>query len=247
MDLASFASIRKGAAEFLEQSRGKLNLLITNAGVMATPESKTVDGFETQFGTNHLGHFLLFHILKSALLASATPEYPSRVVSVTSTGHRFGPIRFDDYNFEKEGYDEWAAYGQSKTANIWFANAIERHFGSQHLHATSVHPGGIATNLAKHLSPEYVNAIVSQKEYQVYFKSPEQGAATQVYAGVGEEWKDKGGKYLSDCVVQSARGTQDVHEAHDDGYAEWAYDEKGEDRLWKESLKMVGLEGEGVA
>lgn len=118
---------------------------------MATPQGKTKDGFETQFGTNHVAHFLLFQLLKPTLLASATPEFPSRVVSVTSFGHRAGPVRFDDYNFEKGEYNPFAAYGQSKTANIWFANEIERRYGSKNLHATSNHPGGIKSGLQVHV------------------------------------------------------------------------------------------------
>ncbi|KAJ8112661.1 hypothetical protein OPT61_g5016 [Boeremia exigua] len=197
MSLDSFASIRRGAADFLSKSNNTLHVLINNAGIMATPYSKTTDGFESQFGTNHLGHFLLFQLLKSALLASATPTFPSRVVSVTSTGHQFGPPLFDDYNFETTPYDPWRAYGQSKTANIWLANSIESRFGSQNLHAVSVHPGLILTsNLGLHLPADQI-AIFTHPDVKRTAKSAEQGAATQVWAAVGEEWKDKGGRYLT--------------------------------------------------
>jgi NAD(P)-dependent dehydrogenase (short-subunit alcohol dehydrogenase family) len=244
MDLSDFSSVRRGAASLLAQCGGKLNLLVANAGVMACPAGKTVNGYETQFGTNHLGHFLLFQLLKNALLNSATEEYPSCVVSVTSWGHRMGPVRFHDYNFEKEDYNEWAAYGQSKTANVWFANALDRKYGSRNLHATSVHPGGIHTGLIKHIDKAYVESLLEQPELKRYYKSVEQGAASQVYAAVSREWRDKGGKYLSDCVVQPPFGTQGVDERHDDGYAVWAYDEEGEERLWRESLGMVGVKEE---
>ncbi|PVH98912.1 NAD(P)-binding protein [Periconia macrospinosa] len=240
MELDSLESIKEGAKDFLQKSGGKLNVLINNAGIMAVPFSKTKDGFESQFGTNHVGHFLLFQLVKDALLSSATSEFPSRVVSVSSIGHRFGSVRLDDFNFEKSDYSEWTSYGQAKTANIWFANYIERHYGSRHLHAASLHPGGIWTNLGTHLDPELWKAY-DTPEYRAYFKSAEQGAATQVYAAVSEEWKDKGGKYLSNCAVQEPYGTTGVHPSHDDGFEKWAYDVEGEERLWEESLELVGL------
>jgi NAD(P)-dependent dehydrogenase (short-subunit alcohol dehydrogenase family) len=106
--------------------------------------TKTIDGFEMQFGTNHLGHFLLFQLLKAALVSSSTPDFQSRVVCVSSTGHRAGGIHFDDINLEAPGaYDRWVAYGQAKTANIYMANSIERHYGSKGVHGFSLHPGGI--------------------------------------------------------------------------------------------------------
>ncbi|KAH6249317.1 hypothetical protein HBI42_169000 [Parastagonospora nodorum] len=118
--------------------------------------SVTKEGFEQQWGTNHLGHFLLFQLLKDALLVSGTSEYPSRYVSVASNGHFFSTVNFDDINWEKEAYKPWIAYGRTKTANIWMANSIERHFGAQHLHATSVHPGTTLedSELARNMSEE---------------------------------------------------------------------------------------------
>lgn len=245
MDLESLESVRKAAAEILEKSGGKINGIINNAGIMAVPNAKTKDGFERQFGTNHLGHFLLFELLKDALLKNATPEYPTRVISVTSIGHKFGTPNFDDYNFENTKYDPFGSYGQSKTANIWFANYVDRNFASQNLRAVSCHPGGVHSNLASNLDmenidPELVKAFMSE-ELKKYYKTPGQGAATQVYALVSKEWKDKGGKYLSDCVEQPVYGSQGLHPMLDDGYAPHAYDPAGEDRLWKDSLKLVGL------
>ena len=125
MDMESLASVRTAAESFLKQSK-QLNILINNAGVMATPEGKTKDGFETQFGVNHLAHFLFFQLLKPTLLASSSADFPSRVVSVSSFGHRYGEVRFHDYNFtEEDSYNPSLSYGQSKTANIWLANEIE--------------------------------------------------------------------------------------------------------------------------
>lgn len=240
IELDSLDSVRAGAAEFLKKS-SKLNILVNNAGVMATPEGRTKDGYETQFGTNHMGHFLLFQLLKSTLLASATPEFPSRVVSVSSFGHRSGPIRFDDYNFEKSPYDPWTAYGQAKTANIYFSNEIERRYGSKNLHSTSLHPGGIFTALQVHVDPEMLKAW-DNPEVTAYMKSPEQGAATSVYAALGKEWADKGGKYLSNCEVQQPFKGDGPMALGDDGYETWIYDVEKEQKLWKESLRMLGME-----
>jgi len=242
MSLDSFASIRAAAAEFLKQSN-KLNVLVLNAGVMATPFGHTVDGFETQLGTNHLGHFLLFQLLKPTLLASSTPDFNSRVVSVSSIGHRGSPIRFHDYNFEeKDSYQPFIAYGQSKTANIYLANYIDRHYGPKGLHATSLHPGGIVTALMRHTPTEQIDQWKNHPASQNYFKSPEQGAATSVYAAVSKEWEGKGGKFLSNCDVMGPAKAGSEIGTGDDGYAKWAYDEKNEDRLWKDSCKFVGVE-----
>ncbi|KAK5677323.1 hypothetical protein LTS10_009893 [Elasticomyces elasticus] len=244
MDLESLASIKKGAESFLKQS-DKLNILIGNAGVMATPEGKTKDGFETQFGTCHVSHFYLFQLLKDTLLKSSTPEFPSRVVSVSSIGHRAGGIRFDDCNFSKPGsYEPWTAYGQAKTANIYFANELERRYGSKGLHATSLHPGGIFTGLMQHLDAEQT-AGWSTPEILNYMKNPEQGAATSIYAALSQEWANKGGKYLSKIVEQGPWDPRDRSQPTSidhDGYESWAYDEENEKRLWKDSLKMTGLE-----
>ncbi|KAF2798762.1 short-chain dehydrogenase/reductase-like protein [Melanomma pulvis-pyrius CBS 109.77] len=243
MELGSFASIRAGAAEVLEKSGGKLNVIVANAGIMAVPEGKTVDGWELQFGTNHLGHFLLFQLVKDALLASATPEVPSRYISVSSTGHRMGSVRLDDYNFEAEAYDPWKGYGQSKTANIWMANSIQRRYAAQNLIGIGLHPGGIITGLSAHFDPELMKAY-DTPIYRNYFKSPGQGAATQVFAAVGEESRTWGGKWVSDCAVQPKAGNREAEgivDANDDGWAEWAFDEAGGERLWKESFGMVGL------
>jgi NAD(P)-dependent dehydrogenase (short-subunit alcohol dehydrogenase family) len=208
---------------------------------MATPEGKTVDGFETQFGTCHIGHFLLFELLKPTLLKSATPEFPSRVVSVSSIGHRSGEVRFHDFNFSEPGsYSPWASYGQAKTANIYLANEIERRYGSRNLHATSLHPGGIATGLQVRV-PGMAD-LMEKPEIKKTMKSPAQGAATSVYAALSEEWAGKGGKYLADCEEQGPVEPGAPMTSGDSGYATWAYDEEKAKKLWVESLKMVGLE-----
>ncbi|KAL6717294.1 hypothetical protein ACLMJK_005209 [Lecanora helva] len=237
MDLNSLDSMRATAAEFLEKSK-TLNILINNAGIMATPQGKTADGFELQFGTCHLAHFLLFQLLKPTLLASSTPGCNSRVVSLSSSGHRAGGIRVDDYNFEKGDYTPWAGYGQAKTANIYFANEVDRRYGPQGLHGLSVMPGGIMTGLQTHVPDAVKDRWSSDETMKNYMKSPEQGAATTVYAALSRDWEGKGGKYLEDCaeaeLCQASGSTSG-------GYAPHAYDEQAEKRLWIDSLRFVGI------
>ena len=243
IDLESFDSIKKGVAEFLKKE-SKLNILVNNAGIMAVDEGRTKDGWERQIGTNHFGHFLLFHLLKDTLLASATPEFPSRVVSVASIGHRLAPINFDNINQEGGVYNPWVAYSYSKTANIWFANELERRYGSKNLHATSLHPGGVVSNLADHINDPALLEILDTEEVRNYYKNSAQGAATSVYAALSQEWANKGGKYLSDCVEQRKfpDDEQNFLKMGDDGYRAWAYDEAGERKLWEVSLKAIGAE-----
>ena len=234
MDLNSLDSVRSAAEEFKKKSK-TLNILINNAGVMATLEGKTVDGFETQFGTNHLAHFLLFQLLKPALLASSTPSFNSRVVCLSSSGHRGAGIQFDNYNFEKGDYAPWTAYGQSKTANIYMANEIERRYGAKGLHGLSVMPGGIMTGLQVHVLDQISAGLDAARNYM---KSPEQGAATTVYAALSKDWEGRGGRYLEDC--QEAEKTEDPSPLAA-GYHPRAYNEEGEKKLWADSLKSVGI------
>lgn len=237
LDLNSLESVRACAKDFLSKS-DKLNIVINNAGIMATPTNvKTADGFEGQFGTNHLAHFLLFQLLKPTLLASSTPEMNSRVVCVSSMGHRASPPNFGDYNYDTTEYGAWKAYGQSKTSNIYMANEIDRRYGSRGLHGFSLHPGGIATGLQIHMSKEQTAAFSADEKTRQYMKSIPQGAATSVYAAVSREWEGKGGRYLEDCGdgVPNQPG-------HMEGYAAHAYNEEGGRKLWADSCKMVGVE-----
>lgn len=238
--LDSFASVRAAAKAILGKS-DKLNLLILNAGVMATPEGKTEDGVETQFGTNHLGHFLLFQLLKPALLAASTPQFQSRVISVASSAHRLGKVRLDDFNFEKDPYDPWTAYGQSKTANIYLANEIERRYASKGLHALSLHPGIIQTNLSQYLSKEVLESLATDESLHKSMKSMPQGAATTIYAALSKEWEGRGGKYLSNLAEEGSADTTGNWLQSEVGYAPWIYDEEAAKSLWEESNKLVGL------
>jgi NAD(P)-dependent dehydrogenase (short-subunit alcohol dehydrogenase family) len=234
LDLNSLESVRGCAAEFLSKSNS-LNILIENAGVMACPEGRTADGFETQFGTNHLAHFLLFYLLKSTLLSSSNPAFNSRVVIVASSAHRISSVHLDNLNLEGE-YEPWKSYGQSKTANIWTANEIERRYGSQGLHAFSLHPGGIETELLRHVSDEQKADWEKNEFLKNYWKSPEQGAATSVWGAVARELEGTGGKYLDDCQIA---GPADPSQRHGPGYATWAYSPELEGKLWDKTLGLV--------
>ena len=240
MDNTSLASVRAAAETFLHKSPGKLNVIVNNAGIMAAPYGKTTDGHESQFGTNHLAHFLLFNLLKPTLLASSTPDFQSRVVNVSSAGHAAGQVQFGDYAFSNGAtYSPWAGYGQSKTANIYMANEIENRYGKQGLHGFSLMPGGIWTNLQKHVPAEMMQEWKSRPNIEDFMKSPEQGAATTVLAAVGKEYEGRGRLYLEDCDVAEPTTNGSSMAS---GYVAHAFDKEKEGRLWKDSLGMVGLE-----
>jgi NAD(P)-dependent dehydrogenase (short-subunit alcohol dehydrogenase family) len=240
MDQESLKSVRTAAKTILAKT-DRVNILINNAGIMAVSDLQfTKDGHELQFGTNHLSHFLFFQLLKPALMAAATPELQSRVVVVASSAHRINGINeSDNYNFQKGGYNAWVSYAQSKTANVYMANEIERRYGSRGLHATSLHPGGIATPLQKHLSAAEVASWAANEAVGKMMKSPEQGAATTVWAAIGKEWENKGGMYLSDCA-ETKRGADDG-DVTGAGYVSHTYNAEGEVRLWEDSMKIVGF------
>jgi NAD(P)-dependent dehydrogenase (short-subunit alcohol dehydrogenase family) len=223
-DLSSLQSVRDAAKDFLSRSQ-TLNVLLNNAGVMACPEEKTADGFEMQFGVNHVAHFLLFQLLKDTLLASSTAELKSRVVSLSSSGHRASGIHFDNYSLAGE-YDPWKAYGQSKTANILFANELDRRYGPQGLHGLSVHPGVIMdTELSRHqtgTSNETMEAMLNDERFAKVTKSTGQGAATQVWAVVAKRLEGRGGMFLDNIAV----ATEAAHDApiFGSGYLPRVYD-----------------------
>ncbi|PQE05995.1 short-chain dehydrogenase protein [Rutstroemia sp. NJR-2017a BBW] len=226
LDLGSLSSVRSCAAEFLKNSP-TLNILIANAGVMIPPEGRTVDGFEIQF-----------ELLKDILIKSSTPELSSRVIMVASSGHRAAEVRFEDYNFEK-GYNPWEGYGQSKTAMIWTANEIERRFGGRGVHAWSLHPGAILTELGRHVDEEGQKQWALMEGMAEAVKSVEQGAATTVWAAVARGLEGRGGKYLEDCQVIGP--LPEKAGLLEPGYAAWVYDEEKAGRLYELSLGLVGL------
>ncbi|KAG0647758.1 Short-chain aldehyde dehydrogenase [Hyphodiscus hymeniophilus] len=237
LDLNSFKSVRACAAEFLSKSK-TLNIFIANAGVMACPEGRTEDGFETQIGVNHLSHFLLFNLLKQAILASASPEFNSRAIFLSSVGHRIAEPNFENLSLDG-AYNDFIAYGQSKTAGIWTANEIDRRYGAKGLRAFSVHPGGIHSNLTRHLSKETVEAFSDDPSLEKVFKSPEQGAATTVWAATSKDLTGLGGKYLENCKV--SRPWTEADGQWGEGTAAFAYDAEKEGKFWKMSLDLVGL------
>ncbi|KAJ0119054.1 short-chain dehydrogenase [Diaporthe amygdali] len=245
LDLTSLASI-KAFADEIKKREPRLNLLINNAGVMAVPTRElTKDGFELQFGTNHLSHFYLFQNLKDLLIAGskASPDFASRVVNVSSSSHRFNSVVFDDINLAKPGnYEPSKSYGNSKTANIWMANHIERLYSSQGIHAYSLMPGGIATPLQKHVKA-MMEAIKGVKRIENYMKNTEQGCATTIWAATAHDLEGRGGVYCEDCCVTGKVEYKDDGFDHvATGYAEWAYDPEGEEKLWRVSNELVGLD-----
>lgn len=234
MNLDSLKSIRAGAEEFLTKSK-KLNVLVDNAGIRNPPEGRTVDGFEIQFGTNHLGHFLLFQLLKPTLLASSTPEFNSRVLNVSSGSHRRGPMHFDNLNLEGI-YTPRLGYAQSKTANILMANEIERLYGKQGIHGLSISPGAIRSRAQRHDDPKELEAILPSIKH--ILKDASQGAATTVWGAVAKILEGKGGMYLEDCAEAVENADQNMLSG---GYAPFAFDQEAEKKLWDVSCEMVGV------
>lgn len=233
LDLASLASVRQFVASYLSR-RPTLDLLINNAGIMATLFSHTTDGFESQFGTNHLGHFALTVGLLPALRAAGG----ARVVSLSSSGHRLSDVMFDDLNFEQRPYDPWAAYGQSKTANVLFAVALTARHAGDGIVCNAVMPGGIMTGLQKHLTHEFqVRAgwIDEAGNVNPRFKTAAQGAATSVWAAVAPELNGVGGRYLEDCTIAEPSPAPDSLR----GYQPYAMDQDHARRLWSVSEEMV--------
>jgi NAD(P)-dependent dehydrogenase (short-subunit alcohol dehydrogenase family) len=233
MDNSSFESVRDAAHSILSQTKDQVNILIKNAGVMAVPDLQfTKDGHEMQFSTNHLAHFLLFQLLKHALLTSSNPQVHSHVVNVSSSGHKMCGINdSDNYNFRKGGYNPWVAYSQSKLANIYMTSEIDRRYGSRGLHANSIMPGKINTPLQKHMDSKMVEAAWQDEQQVRELKSPEQGAATTALAAIGKEWGYKGGRYLEDCA--EALRVEDGGAISGPGYVSHTYDPGKEARLWK--------------
>ena len=229
LELGSLQNIRAFADRFLSR-HGALHILVNNAGVMACPFAKTSDGFEMQFGSNHVGHFLMTCLLAPALVKGA----PSRVVSVSSRGHHLSPVVFDDIQFERRPYDKWQSYGQSKTANVLFAVGLERRLGNRGVHANGLHPGGIITELGRHLQPEDYE-FLQKRNTALQFKSVEAGAATSVFAATAPELEGRGGLYLEDCQIAAVNDAPNALY----GVKSYALDPQSADRLWEVSEKLV--------
>jgi NAD(P)-dependent dehydrogenase (short-subunit alcohol dehydrogenase family) len=237
LDLASLASVR-ACAESLISKGEPFDLVIANAGVMACPKGLTSDGFETQFGTNHLGHFVLVNCIVSLLKPG------SRLVNLSSAGHRFSDVDLNDPNFEHTPYTEFGAYGRSKTANILFAVEFDRRHKGNGVRATAVHPGGIQTELGRHLSPEAIkqlidgiNAANSASGAPAFsWKTIPQGAATSVWSGIVASADEVGGHYCEDCHVAELAEGDDIR----GGVRAYALDPDHAKALWAKSEEMVG-------
>jgi NAD(P)-dependent dehydrogenase (short-subunit alcohol dehydrogenase family) len=230
VDLGSLDSVRKASEDILERFP-VIHILINNAGVMATPFGRTVDGFETQFGTNHLGHFVLTNLLVPALIAGA----PSRVISLSSASHQRGDVQWEDINFETQPYDPVRSYAQSKTANVLFAVELDRRLGARDVHAYAVHPGVIPTNLRRYLPKEMLEmAKAHAASNPGAEKTIEQGAASTVWAATSADLEGKGGSYIQDCSV-AVPG-----EAAGSAVMAYALDPEAAQRLWTISEEMVG-------
>jgi len=237
-DLGKLASIRACGAE----ARGrfeKIDLLINNAGVMACPFGHTADGFEMQFGTNHLGHFALTGELLPLIEAGVGPKGSGRIVNLSSRGHHFAPTDLDDPHFETRAYDPWESYGNAKTANILFTVGLEARLAGRGIHAYAVHPGGIQTNLGRHMTEEMIATLmarVTTKDTSFAWKTIPQGAATSCWAATAAEIEGAGGVYCEDCHVAEV---DDVSATG--GVRSYALDPAAADRLWTLSEEMTGV------
>jgi NAD(P)-dependent dehydrogenase (short-subunit alcohol dehydrogenase family) len=236
LDLGDLASVRAFAEHFLDSGR-RADLVINNAGIMACPETRVGPGWEAQFATNHLGHYALVNLLWPAIA-----RHGARVVSVSSAGHRRSPMRWDDVMFER-GYDKWEAYGQAKTANVLFAvrlDALGQDAGGR---AFALHPGGIRTPLQRHLTiDEMVAAGWIDEQGNVIasgFKTPEQGAATQVWAATSPQLEGMGGVYCEDCDIAEVVPSDDSVSG---GVREYAIDPEQAARLWALSAELTGID-----
>jgi NAD(P)-dependent dehydrogenase (short-subunit alcohol dehydrogenase family) len=241
LDLGHLKSVR-ACADRLVAKGDPFDVIIANAGVMATPFGHTVDGFETQFGTNHLGHFVLVNRIASLLRSG------SRLINLASSGHRYSNVDLDDPNFERLPYEPFLAYGRSKTANIQFAVAFDERHRQRGVRAAAVHPGGIQTELARHLDPAQIQTIVGQLNQQLAqegkgpfeFKTIPQGAATSVWAGVVAPADEIGGKYCENCHVGHIVADDVTISAISEGVRGYALDSNLAAALWKKSEEMVG-------
>ncbi|WP_242123882.1 SDR family NAD(P)-dependent oxidoreductase [Sphingobium sp. Sx8-8] len=235
LDLASLASVRKAADALVGQGRA-FDIVIANAGVMAPPLGKTVDGFETQFGTNHLGHFLFVNRIAGLIRPGG------RLVVLASAGHRFSDVNLEDPGFERTEYDRFPAYGRSKTANVLFAVEFDRRHRDRGIRAAAVHPGGIRTELGRHMDGdvmarfmELAKSIAAPGESLSTLKSIPEGAATTTWAAVVADADEIGGRYCEDCHVAEVKDGPGRS-----GVRSYALDPERAKALWARSEEMVG-------
>jgi len=241
LDLADLASVEAFAATQLADGT-PIDLMIDNAAIMACPETRVGDGWEAQFATNHLGHFALVNRLWP-LIAAAGASGGARVVSLSSTGHKRSPIRWDDVEFQSGEYEKWTAYGQAKTGNALFAVQLDRLGESSGVRAFAVHPGGIMTPLQRHLTQDEMTAmgwLDTDGNPNDVFKSPTQGATTTLWCATSSQLDGMGGVYCEDCDV-SAITDPDSPFARFLGVDPHAVDHGEAERLWKLSAELTGV------
>lgn len=239
LDLFDPVSIDAFASRFAASGR-PIHLLVNNAGIMAAPLQRDSRGYESQFATNHLGHFQLTLRLWRALQQAGA----ARVISVSSRGHRFGGVKFEDPNFERREYNRWVAYGQSKTANILFAVAADSRGKQDGVRAFSLHPGRIVdTNLKRYMSDQEISAIPVQDErgreitkFENYIKTVQEGAATSVWCATSAQLDEMGGVYCEDCDVAPAV----TADSEGLGVRPYATDPEYAERLWQLSERLTG-------
>jgi len=241
LDLGNLASVRACADELLAKAE-PFDVVIANAGVMATPFGHTVDGFETQFGTNHLGHFVLINRIAPLIRSGG------RLVNLSSSGHRFSNVDLEDPNFVRTPYEPFVAYGRSKSANILFAVAFDERRRNNGIRAAAVHPGAIQTELARYMDPGQMQALIDQINKQLAtedkpafkFKTIPQGAATSVWAGVVAPADEIGGRYCENCHVSHIVADDVPITPVSEGVRGYALDPSTAAALWKKSEELVG-------
>jgi NAD(P)-dependent dehydrogenase (short-subunit alcohol dehydrogenase family) len=241
LNLASLKSVR-ACADVLSAKGDPFDIVIANAGVMAAPFGRTEDGFETQFGTNHLGHFLLINRIAPLIRSGG------RLVNLSSSGHRFSNVDLEDPNFERTPYEPFVAYGRSKTANSLFAVAFDQRHRGRGVRAAAVHPGGINTELARHLEPGSLQGMLDQMNAQLaaegqppyQWKTVPQGAATSVWAAVVASPEEVGGRYCENCHVSRIVADNVTISVVSEGVRGYALDPRNAEALWKKSEEMVG-------
>jgi len=241
LDLANLKSVRACADQLLANGEA-FDVVIANAGVMATPFGHTADGFETQFGTNHLGHFVLVNRIASLIRDGG------RLINLSSAGHRYSNVDLEDPNFERTTYEPFVAYGRSKTANILFAVAFDKRHRDRGVRAAAVHPGGIKTELGRYVEPGRLEKVIGEINQQLaaqgkgpfQWKSIPQGAATSVWAAVVAPADEIGGRYCENCHVGNVVPDDATITAVSEGVRGYAVDVKTAEALWKKSEEMVG-------
>jgi len=241
LDLASLKSVR-ACADALLTKGDSFDVIIANAGVMATPFGHTTDGFETQFGTNHLGHFVLVNRIARLIRKGG------RLINLSSSGHRFSNVDLEDPNFARTPYEPFVAHGRSKTANILFAVAFDKRHRERGVRAAAVHPGGIRTELGRHIDAGRIQQMVDQMNQQLaaegkgpfQWKTIPQGAATSVWAGVVAPADEIGGRYCENCHIGKIVPDRATISAISEGVRGYALDPKNAAALWKKSEELVG-------